>query len=104
SSYKYFEGSSFCPGCPRPTSTSEENSARAWLARVEVANRGALAIGLFLHATERSVCVWVVRLKPISERSTHHASIRARRATLHYEMFAIEEIRRISAIERKGPK
>ena len=45
-----------------------------------------------------------MRLKPVPEGSPHHACIRARRAALHHEMFTIEEIRRISAIERKGLK
>src|SRR6516162_655829 len=71
SSYKYLDGSSFCPGWLRPMTTSEANSDRSCVETDVGTNRGALDMGyssLFLYAPEGGVDVGVVRLEPIAKR------------------------------------
>src|SRR6266436_5172223 len=59
------------------------------------------ALGLLvLDATECRVDVGIMGLEPVSERPPQHARSRAGRATLHYVVLAVEEIGRVTRIER----
>src|ERR1700674_2339734 len=62
----------------------------------------SLLQSLVFDAPKLRVHVRVMRLEPVAERPAQHASGCARRTTLHHEVLAIEEIRGISGIERKG--
>src|ERR1017187_5825137 len=53
------------------------------------------------HATESRVHVLVMWLKPVTKCGPQHARGGTRRAALHDEVFPIEEIRRVAAVERK---
>src|SRR6266700_3433797 len=59
---------------------------------------------LVIHAAESRVHVLVMCLEPVAKCRTKHARSRARRSTLHDEVFAIEKISRVSAVERKRLK
>src|SRR6266567_2005000 len=58
-------------------------------------------LGLVIHAAESRVHVLVVCLEPVAKRRTKHARSSARRSALHDEVFAIEKIGRVTAVERK---
>src|SRR3982074_3618604 len=45
-----------------------------------------------------------MRLEPVAKRGPQHARGRPRRAALHDEMLAVQEISGVSPIKRKGPK
>src|SRR5208283_4727038 len=53
------------------------------------------------HAAETCIYILVMRLEPVAKRWPQHAGGGARRATLHDEVLAIEEICRVAGVERK---
>src|SRR5438270_12103699 len=64
----------------------------------------ALAYSLLhsgIHAAKSGVHILVMRLKPVAEARSQHASGRARRSAVHHEMFAIKEVGRVTTVERK---
>src|ERR1700704_4654610 len=105
SSYKYFDGSSLCPGLVRLSRTS---AANADTCRSDSDSAGVamgspvLRLGLVLDATECCVDIRIMRLEPISERPPQHARGGARRAALHHIVLAVKEICRVTRVERHG--
>src|SRR5436853_659687 len=58
-----------------------------------------LSSHLIAHAAESRICILIMWLKPIAEGAPQHAGGSARRTAFHDVVLAIEEIRRIPAIE-----
>src|SRR5207237_4116830 len=58
-----------------------------------------LSSHLIAHAAESRICILIMWLKPIAEGAPQHAGDSARRTAFHDVVLAIEEIRRIPAIE-----
>ena len=101
SSYRYFDGSSFCPGFESPARTSAAKSATEDFVQMRSINLGRAVAMSVLHAAEFRVHVRVVWLKPIAKTAAQHARRGALRAALHHEMLAVEEIGGVATIERK---
>src|SRR4029077_7123214 len=70
--------------------------ASPWVSRARV--------WLVLDATECCVHIRIMRLEPISERTPQHTRGGARRATFHYVVLAVKEVRGITRIKRHRRK
>src|SRR6266516_7306819 len=54
-----------------------------------------------IYAAKPCIHILVVRLEPVAECGSQHASGRARRAAFHDEVLSIEKVCRVSAVKRK---
>src|SRR5260370_4403725 len=104
SSYKYFEGNSFCPALVRPARTSVPISDAEYCAMVCVSMGSPRAGWLFLNAAKSGVCVPVMRLEPVAKRPTQHARGGARRAAFHHKMLAVKKVCGVAGIKRQRAK